>query len=262
MDLDLYFRVIWRFRVLIIVGFVVAILLAVLSTARIHFSHGRPSLTYRQAEIWQSNSTLLIGQPKLRWGPPVVPTPKTGNTTHFRSTTTSSTDPTATTPVYDVPLNFGALAAFYARLANSDGVRRILVRDTGDPGARITAVPVVNTSSSRGGTLPFVNIIGTATSGAAARRLAGAGADAFSTFVNARQAAAKLPLSQRVEMQVVNLAQPAILAQGRKKTLPIAAFLTVMIAFIGCAFILENMRPRIAPVQETTQEARARAQAD
>ena len=81
---------------------------------------------------------------------------------------TPSTDPNATTNLYD-PLSFSARAAFYARLANSDSVRKILARDTGNPRASITAVPVVDQTSSRDDPLPFINIIGSATSGAAAR---------------------------------------------------------------------------------------------
>ena len=138
MDLDLYFRVIWRFRVLVAFGLLVATLLAVLSTAQIHFSHGRPTLAYRQNEIWQSSSTLLIGQPRVRWGPAVVPTPTTrAPTASTTAPNATTTDPNATTNLYD-PLSFSARAAFYARLANSDSVRKILARVTGNPRASIT----------------------------------------------------------------------------------------------------------------------------
>ncbi len=43
-----------------------------------------------------------------------------------------------------------------------------------------------------------------------------------------------------------------MLLEGRSKTVPIVVFLTVMLAVIGLAFILENLRPRVRPVADVS----------
>ena len=44
-----------------------------------------------------------------------------------------------------------------------------------------------------------------------------------------------------------------VMLEGRSKTIPIVVFLTVMLAFVGLAFILENLRPREKPVSVTAE---------
>src|SRR6266480_2324324 len=61
MDLALYARVIWRFRFIVLAGFLLALSLSLFSLARVSLKGGSPSLTYRQAEIWQSAAKLNVG---------------------------------------------------------------------------------------------------------------------------------------------------------------------------------------------------------
>ena len=61
MDLRLFSRVVWRFRLLVGLGFLLALALAVLSLARVSFADG-PHLTYRKPTIWSSVTTLLVTQ--------------------------------------------------------------------------------------------------------------------------------------------------------------------------------------------------------
>jgi hypothetical protein len=49
--------------------------------------------------------------------------------------------------------------------------------------------------------------------------------------------------------------QDAVLVVGRKKTLPITVFLAVLIATLGLAFILENLRPRLRSVSLAEPQA-------
>ena len=62
MDLNLYFRVLRRFRVLVGVGFVLALVLAMLAFVRVGFSEGSLDVTYRQSEVWASTSTVFVTQ--------------------------------------------------------------------------------------------------------------------------------------------------------------------------------------------------------
>jgi len=68
MDLALYARVLWRFKFLVIAGFIAAVVLATLSFAKISFAGGTPKLTYRKAETWASYSRVLITQPGFSFG--------------------------------------------------------------------------------------------------------------------------------------------------------------------------------------------------
>ena len=232
MDLALYAGVIRRFRVLVGAGAVVAILLAVLSMVRIELTHGKPALSYRQAETWTSRSQLLITQTGFPWGRTVLPGSVPG------------TPIPPGTPSFADPSRFYQLASFYSRLANGDAVQQVIKRRSNRVGA-VQAVPETDPTSTSGAAIPFVDIIGSGPTPRIAERLATIGTSAFREYIAAQQRGAGIPDSQRVDVQIVNSAQPALLVQGRKKTLPIAVFLGVMIMTVGAAFILENLRPRI-----------------
>jgi hypothetical protein len=231
-DLSLYLGVIRRFRVLVGAGAVVALALAVLSAVRIDLTHGKPALSYRQSETWSSHSSLLITQTGFPWGRTILPGSVPGSAT-----------PSGSTSFAD-PSRFYQLASFYARLANSDAVQGMIKHRSKRVGA-VQAVAATDPSSTSGAALPFIDIIGTGPTPSIARRLATIGTSAFRNYIETQQRAAGIPESQRVDVQTVNSAQPPLLVQGRKKTLPIAVFLGVMIITIGAAFILENLRPRI-----------------
>jgi hypothetical protein len=231
-DLTLYFGVIRRFRALIGVGAVVAVVLAVLSMVRIDLTNGKPAVRYRETQTWASRSQLLITQTGFPWGRTVLPGSVPG----------SSIPPG--TPSFADPGRFYQLASFYSRLANSDAVQEVIKRRSNRVGT-VEAVPETDPTSSSGAAFPFVDIIGSGPTPTIAKRLATIGTTAFREYIEGQQDDAGIPDSQRVDVQIVNTALPPILVQGRKKTLPIAIFLGVMIMTVGAAFILENLRPRI-----------------
>ncbi len=247
-DLALYARVIWRFRLIVALGLLLAVALALFSLVKVNIKNGSPTLSYRAAETWQSQETLLITQRGFPWGRTVsgglgaAPAP-TG--------TTPSSE-----PGFANPSRFGELALFYYQIANSDAVRIIAAR-RGLPEGSFTALPGVNSNSVGGGPAPFLKIIGFARTPEAAITLARRGSDAFRTYLSRRQSAASIPVSERVQIQAVNYARTAQLLAGRSKTIPIVVFFAVMMAALGLAFILENVRPRVrlvaAPDEETPQ---------
>lgn len=229
MDLRLLGRVIWRFKWIVATGFVLAVALAVLSTARVSFAGGMPKLTYRKAEVWQSQTALLITQQGFPWGRTFGPATAT---------------PTATTPItpgvtYVEAGGFANLASLYARLASSDAVRaRIRLA----PGESLSATPVLDATNH---TLPIVGIIGVAPSPAQAIGVSVQAARAFQRYIDAQQRAANIPSAQRVVLQVINEVGQVQLVAGRKKTLPIVTFVGVLMATLVLAFVLENARPRV-----------------
>src|SRR5689334_8767941 len=107
MDIKLYGRVLWRFRVLVIVGLIAACALA--TVAMFHVSSN--GLKYRQTETWSSTARLFVTQEGFPWGRAVDP---------------STLAPNAkTAPRFADANRFTGLAFLYAQLATSDDVRTI-----------------------------------------------------------------------------------------------------------------------------------------
>lgn len=230
MDLRLLGRVVWRFKWIVATGLILAIALAVLSTARVSFAGGMPKLTYRKAEVWQSQTALLITQQGFPWGRTFAPA------------TGADTTPTTTTAsgvTYLEAGGFANLASLYARLASSDAVRAGMRLA---PGESVSAAPVVDTTNHA---LPIVGILGLAPSPAQAIAVSVQAARAFQRYIDAQQTAAHIPSGQRVVLQVINEVGQVQLLAGRKKTLPIVTFVGVLLATLVLAFVLENARPRV-----------------
>jgi hypothetical protein len=154
-------------------------------------------------------------------------------------------------PKYADPGRFYGLAELYAQFANSDQVLAI-ARRQGLGESAFAAAPVPTTSGD--GSLPLMAIIGSASSSETAISAANIGTRAFRAFLAAQQASARIPADQRVRVDVVAVAKEAELAEGRSKTLALVVFLSVMMAIIGLAFVLENVRPRRSAAEDVQIE--------
>jgi hypothetical protein len=230
MDLQLILRVLWRFKLLVGCGIVLAVVLAVLSYIKLP-TDGK--ITYRQTESWESLSTIFVTSRGFPWGStgnaPEVPVPADQ----------AKTDPNVLDPVH-----LTGLAALYVRLATSDQVIKLMERDAPLNG-NLAAYPVASDDNGNGEPLPMVTFAATAASPQAAQDLAKRHVNAFVRYIEAEQQRAGIPRDERVVVEVARQAQPATLLVGRKKTRPMVVFVAVMIAVIGLAFALENVRPRV-----------------
>jgi hypothetical protein len=235
-DIALYLRVLWRFRILVLAGLVLALCLAFLSYAK-PTQHG---LAYRQHEQWQSQAVILVTQARF---------PEGRSTQEYLPADPAKGLPAV--PVGDTA-RLASLAVLYSEFANSDRVRQ-LVRDQGPVDGSIVASAYVPATAPQGTLLPLISIAATSDSPKHAVALAGRGSEAFIEFIRDQQAAAEIPKEQRVLLQVLTRPEEATLLAGRKKTVPIIVFLTVMIAAVGLAFILENLRPRIRGIDDEQQ---------
>jgi hypothetical protein len=228
MDLRLYGRVIWRFRFVVAIGVVLAIVLATLSFVRVSPS----GLSYRQSQDFSASTTYLL----------------TGSGG----------------PAYDVytaggsksPLALSNLAALYATVATGDAVHQRLLK-SGPLHGIVTANSFVNTQTSQKYPLPLLAITADASSPGRAVALARRAANAFEGFITDQQDAANIKPANRVQLLVVNHPKQAVLVTGRKKTLPAVIFLTILTATLGLAFVLENLRPRVHPIS-TLEDDRER----
>jgi hypothetical protein len=249
MDLRLYLRVIGRFWALVALGVALAVALAFVSFLRLDF-HKSPHVTYRQSETWKGTEVLMLTQRGFPWGRSVYPyvfDRKTGQlipSTRFAD-----------------PSRFTSLAVFYAELANSDAVRALVTHGRPLAGT-YTAKPVVNRAGGDVGATPITQIVplievdGYARTPGASLSLARRVSDGLRTYLRSSQAAAAIPPEQRIDVQVLSTARTATLARGRRLTIPIIAFLGVLIVTIGLAFVLENLWPRAErqPAPETADQ--------
>jgi hypothetical protein len=239
MDLSLFLRVAWRFRVLMLLGLCLALALALLSFVNVSFANGRFELQYREAELWTSKATVLVTQEGFPSGRSILDEAIPG-------TTEGAVGEEGGQRRFSDPERFAGLAVLYSRLATSDPVKRLMR----------TAGPIRGEVMARAATdplnqallLPMVDLEAISDSAPAARELANRSARALIRYIEGEQAANGIAKDKRVVLRVVNQARSASLLVGRSKTPPLIVFFTVMIAVIGLAFVLENLRPRVRAV--------------
>jgi hypothetical protein len=233
MDLGLIIRVIWRFKLVVAAGLVIAIALAFFSFMK-PTTKGGFHLEYRQQEQWESLSTLFVTSRGFPWGSIGTAAP----------TDDANASPGESNPNDLDPVHLNGLAALYVRLAVSDPVMAEL-KKSGPIDGTLAAFPVASDDTGRGTVLPMVTLAAHAPTPEAAVALAKRHDQAFVRYLEREQGKAGIPDDERVVVQVVRQPQEPTLLLGRKKTRPIVVFVGVMMAVIGLAFALENLRPQV-----------------
>ena len=183
--------------------------LAIFSVARV--SSG--GLSYRSDEVWQSTTTLLLT--------------RKGHT-------------------FAAPTSYSPLTDLYSQLANSDAVRRSMLKAGAAKNWKITATPVPPTFNP-GAVLPVISLAGEAPTPREAIKATVLGRQAFLNYVSRQKGSAGIEVLQ-------NATKPK-LSVPRSKTLPIIVFLAMLSATIALAFILENIRPARATAPAFNDEA-------
>lgn len=250
MDLPLYFRVLWRFRVVVAVGLLLALTLAFFAYVKVTVDGGRPSFAYRQGEQWESLATVSVGS--RTFDPGSVLSPETRGFLDApegeAQAGTRQVDPSAFTTLP----RLNEVTVLLMRLATSDAVTKIMTRGGREPVDGLLQTFPVTAGESL---VPYITFSAIAATPERALSLASRHLDAFTRFVAERQEAANIPADERVVISVINEPQPATLVDGRKKTQPIIVFLTVMIVVLGLCFVLENLRPRMRPISSSDEGA-------
>lgn len=238
MDFRLYARVLWRFRLLVATGFLLATMLAALSVLRI----SGDGVQYRQTELWSSTARVGVTQSGFPWGRLFAQEPEQDE----EPGADASPKEELGIPVAD-PNRLNNLAVLYSELAMSDPVRRIM-REEGPVRGRILATPLVRGDNRI--MLPLIDLTAISTTPQRAIELASRSARALERYVREKQAANEVPPADRVVIESVERPRRALIYQPRSKTMPIVVFLSVMLATSGLAFLLENLRPRRRPPSE------------
>ncbi|MEP6893356.1 MAG: hypothetical protein ABI927_06200, partial [Gaiellaceae bacterium] len=118
MDLALYARVIWRFRLIAGAGILLALLLAVFSVGTPKLKGGSLAISHRQQQQWTSTSTIWVTQA----GFPL------GRSVYDQYIQTGTAKDLTSVSKFSDPSRFSGLATLYAALVQADGVRRIMLR--------------------------------------------------------------------------------------------------------------------------------------
>ena len=232
MDFRLYAQVLWRFKLIVLLGLLLAMSLALLSVVRV----SSDGFTYRQAELWSSTTRLSVTQEGFPWGRLYAAEP-TGD----ELTSPGEEAARLGIPIAD-PQRFNNLAVLFAQLTTSDPVRRV-IRRSGPIKGQLIANPLV-----AGGDikiqLPLIDMMAISDSPLGAVTLAERGANALQRYLSQQQRAGKVPRADRVVIEQVVSPTPPSVFRPRSKTMPIVIFLAVMLGTVGLAFLLENVRPR------------------
>ena len=251
MDLQLYARVIWRFRVVAGAAAAIAILLAVFSYVKIGFSGGHPTVSHRQSEQWVSYSKIFVTQRGFAIG-------RLNAGEGVPIDADKSLPPSQRSRFAD-PLRFTTLAITYANAIDSDAIHRLIAQRGPIPGSVEAAPLYVNGTS--GEALPFVKVAGISDSPAHSLDLTKRATGALKTWVHRNQVSSQIEPKDRVQLSTISAATQPILLAGRSRTLPVVVFLTVLLAGCGFCFLLENLRPRIRPIVAEDEDVETRAAA-
>ncbi len=237
MDLMRYWEVLRRHRTLVGVGLGVAVILAFLSA----FSVSTDGVSSRQKTEHGSQVTLFVTAPGFPWGRTSVVT---------EDGTVVAGDSSGVADTSRLP----DMATIYANLANGDDVRALASPFAGDYIADVGRT----SSSSNASTLPLVNILATAPSGEQAQETAAKVGAALKDYVATQQERAKIPERERTVIQLLNEPSEPFVTTGRSYTRTIVLFLTVVIVFVGLAFMRENLtQQRRRTAGETTSPSTA-----
>lgn len=216
MDLALYSRVMWRFRLLVAIGTLLAVLLTFLTLFKVDVA--KRSISYRSSEQWTSYSRIFVTQKGFPYG----------------QVNGGGQDPAA----------LAANAILYSNFATSDPVLRLAFGKHEPPATAIQAAPVLASANSSDA-LPIVSIAATAATQHAAVRMAKRETSGLIRYIQRNQGDASIPAKNRVVLQVIQQPRTASLTKGRSKTLAVVVFLSTMLAVIALAFVLENLRPPV-----------------
>jgi hypothetical protein len=206
-----------RFRWLVVAGLVGAVVLSVLTTARVT-AHG---LIYRDSEVWSSTSTLFLSEQGFPWGRVIE--------------SATGTYPT-----------LGDRTFVYAAFANSDAIKSALAERGAPKSWKLAAAPVLSTNPYVAPP-PVITLEATADSPDGAAKAVKLGSSDIVDYVRSQQSKAGIPVSQRVTIQRLQTATKPIVVKPRKKALTVVVFLASMALTLGLAITLENLRPRKRP---------------
>lgn len=230
MDLALYLRVLWRFRIIVAAGFLLAVLLAFTAVSKVSFSGGSLKLTPRKVQTWKSDAFLQVTSQNFPLGRD-TPAYTNGSQRHPSSAKGD-------------PARLSYLTTVYSQLATNDTViRQVGIDPTKPEKGTLTVTALSGPAYSNPAILNILDFTATGPTAERAVGLASRSSKAFQSWLVGQQERAGIAPDDRVIAQEYKSATPAERISSTGKTLPVIVFLTVFGATIGLALVLENLRP-------------------
>ena len=228
MDLQLFSRVLWRFKVVVVLGLLAAAALAFFAT----FKVGPHGLQSRKTKLYSVKSQLLITQAGFPYGRATATGPVPGDEAKKLGIDFADQN------------RFTSLAYLYSNLMVSDPVREIILR-SGPIDGEIEAAPVVQDAVV---TLPLLTVLTIDKTPESTVDLNKRTVNGFKTYLDRQQAENQVPSADRIVVQQIVGPDKVEIFKGISKTMPIVIFLAVAFLTVALAFVLENLRPRVRPV--------------
>jgi hypothetical protein len=236
MNLERHLRVLWRYKIVVAVGCIIAIALAVFAS----FQMGSGGLQRRGTETWSSTSQVLVTQKGFPWGRVTLPaaTTQAAGGTGTPAATNDGTDGQDHIQYAD-PNRFVNLALLYSVISYSDQVRNKL---PGHPRADQIQAMLLDPTNSGQSYLPIISLTTSATTPDAAVKLNNAVFGGLRDELSGQQKAANIKDSERVLLsQLSKPAKPA-LVQGYSMTSSLLAFILCIVSTLALVHILEGLR--------------------
>lgn len=243
MDFGLFASVLWRSRILVLAGLLIACAAAVFAMARVEIKGGHPQLAYRDPVVYQSTVQMLVTQPGFPEGRSV-----------FNTTPITLPSGHVDNPTFADPSRFTELASLYSQLIMGNVESQRVFGSLKPPQYEAIIASPMAAPGGNGAVLPVIQITGVAPSPSKAVALANRAATSFSVYLAQRQKATGVAESDRVIIdRFAGPLRPSVYLP-RKKTRSIFAFVLILMLTVTVVFIREKARNRRASAEADEEE--------
>jgi len=237
MNLERHLEVLWRHRLLVVTGLVLAVVVAFLATFKVSSS----GLERRGSEVWSSTSQILVTQKGFPWGRVTLPSGATTGAGSDQSGAAADGGGSKGQLQFADPGRFVNLALLYSVISDSDQVR---ARLTERPGPTDIQTSLLDPTNSGQANLPIVTLTTRAATPGGARTLNAHTFESLRDLLATEQKANRIYGANRVLLSLVNSPSQAVLVKGRSPSTAVLAFLLCVIATLALAHVVEALGQR------------------
>jgi hypothetical protein len=235
MNLERHLRVLWRYKLVVAVGCIIAIALAILAS----FQVGPGGIERRGTQTWSSTSQVLVTQKGFPWGRVTLPAATTQPGADAGAATTNNGTDGKDHIQYADPNRFVNLALLYSVISYSDQVRSKL---PGHPRPDQIQAMLLDPTNSGQSYLPIISLTTTATTPKQAMSLNDAVFGGLRDELASQQKANNIADTERVLLSQLSKPANPVLVQGYSLTSSMLAFILCIVATLAIVHILEGLR--------------------
>jgi hypothetical protein len=234
-NLERHLGVLWRYRLLTVVGLLLGIALALMAAFKI----GPNGIERRGSEQWSSTSQIFVTQQGFGWGRATLPIAKAPDATGNEAAGSPVTPENLEGIKFADPGRFVNLALLYSVISASDEVRGKL---PGPPAPEQIVAGPLDPTGKGDNFLPIITLITTDATSEKAMALNRATVEGLSKWLVNEQDKNDIARKDRVVLNTLSRPSAAALVAGRSLTPSILALMLCLIATVALAHILEGVR--------------------